>query len=431
MRTEYYRTSFENDKESDEGAVSACRVTIDESVKFVTDEELLVRQQWVSPLSYQGKTQRERTLLAQQQRSERRWQLPFCILEVKIEKPQGADSGVNEGGAQTSSSSRGSSDERDAEPLIADSNGSSGVTAAAAPPTVPWVAEVPCWVEPLIQCGALRPAAKFSKYLTGCAQLLPESIDSIPSWMPALQRSASLPPASPSMELPAEGSPGPTVDAVWRRNTAAFPHLSGVQYAHIAEVTGGKRVIDRSYRCEPKTFMANERTYLSWMRSLLPIGAVGLGLLRMVRSAQRTSSAPLLPSCRPFTHPTHALRAQHYCSAPVLTPGLRALPAALNNASLQGFTTDGLVLVSFTVLGTLYAAHRYEHRYQLCVNRVSSVESHHDRRAIPVMTTFFCLAMGIGAYVHYGPEYGGGSLGTHIGLSGPAQAAHKALRGGG
>jgi hypothetical protein len=411
VRTEYFRTSFEGEAGVDGGY----RVTIDESVKFVADEELLAQQRWEAPLRCQGKTRKERALLGQQQQGQRVWQLPFCILEVKIEQPE--DSGCVATDADGPPGDMGSarSDERDVQPLISGSASGDAGTQATKDCAA---GRVPDWVEPLLRHGALRPAVKFSKYLTGCAQLLPDSIDSIPSWMPELQYAASRALAVPGMESLAAGTDlgrGAALSHNGSSDPLAFCEPAGPDAATPAG--GGKRLIDRSYRCEPKTFMANERTFLSWMRSLLPIGAVGLALLRLVRVAARARVR-----CRRRRH--------HYLLLP--DPCLHAHLLLLHpNSSLtQGFFWDGLVLVVFAMTGTLYAAQRYEHRYQLCVNRVSSAELHHDRKAIPVMAAVFCLAMGVGAWVH---GLQAGSLGVHAGLLG-GQAkvtSHKALRGAG
>ena len=101
--------------------------------------------------------------------------------------------------------------------------------------------------------------------------------------------------------------------------------------------------------------MANERTFLSWMRSLLPIGAIGLALLRI------------------------------------------------------GFVIDGLALILFTVVGTAYAARKYRYRFELILGKVASAEAHHDYFAVPAVTAFFCLAFAFGVYAH-GVEFSGSGL---------------------
>ena len=249
------------------------------------------------------------------------------------------------------------------------------------------------WLAPLIDRGFVIPAPKFSKYLSGCAALSPSSVESIPSYMPALECEtsrmlrAATAAASQSLLVPRPGSFGNRdtgalnavrVDATGvsegASDAAELSRRGGLHGTGASAALADKRLVDRGFRYEPKTFMANERTFLSWMRSLLPIGAIGLALLRM------------------------------------------------------GFVIDGLALIIFTVVGTAYAARKYRYRFELILGKVVSAEAHHDRFAVPAVTAFFCLAFAFGVYAH-GMEFS--SSGLHSAAGGPGQVVGgQRLRGG-
>lgn len=55
-------------------------------------------------------------------------------------------------------------------------------------------------------------------------------------------------------------------------------------------------------RVEPKTFFANERTFLTWLHMAVTIGTIAAALLGFSGSAQRSKEPaydvnPLLPAC--------------------------------------------------------------------------------------------------------------------------------------
>jgi uncharacterized membrane protein YidH (DUF202 family) len=107
----------------------------------------------------------------------------------------------------------------------------------------------------------------------------------------------------------------------------------------------GKRVVDRQWRLEPKVVMANERTFLSWQRSFLPLGIIGLGLWK-------------------YGHP------------------------------------EGLVLSVFSVMGVWYGARRFYVRHRLIVSKVVTDEIH-DPHCVVTMATFFTVSMALGLWYHH------------------------------
>ncbi len=61
-------------------------------------------------------------------------------------------------------------------------------------------------------------------------------------------------------------------------------------------------------RIEPKTFFANERTFLSWLHMAVTIGSIGAALLGFSTTASRPAAAAAVPApprlrLHPLLHP--------------------------------------------------------------------------------------------------------------------------------
>jgi len=198
--------------------------------------------------------------------------------------------------------------------------------------------EAPEWVQQLIASELLRPAHKFSKYLTGAAALYNSLVPAAPEWFadPSLReclRAASLAPAPPTPPTPRGaragdsparrraagdalprwmsklGPPPPDADAqaqqhgangkadaqarcVWRGavhqpllplTTARSDHSPPTTPTAAATGQPAKKapasLFGGAAKIEPKTYFANERTFIQWVSVAALMLGMAVGLL--------------------------------------------------------------------------------------------------------------------------------------------------------
>jgi len=96
--------------------------------------------------------------------------------------------------------------------------------------------------------------------------------------------------------------------------------------------------------------MANERTFLSWMRSFVPIAMMGLMAIKM------------------------------------------------------GLIIEGIVFVVLSIFGVVYAARRYLLRYSLMQQKVADHALFHDSRGVLSITILFLGAMAIAMFARLAPK---------------------------
>ena len=199
----------------------------------------------------------------------------------------------------------------------------------------------PDWVTDLLESGCLTEVHKFSKFMHGSATLLPEAVQAVPYWVddesvrPSMLASAPVP--APTAGGGGRGSssappaaPGPAGGAKPRRRAGwadegevHHPLLGNAPTLQLLPTTGmgggmvgqahgapksrlgrwveayfGSRAYDAlpslpslagldapllartvPMRIEPKTFLANERTFLSWLHMAVTIGSIAAALL--------------------------------------------------------------------------------------------------------------------------------------------------------
>lgn len=208
--------------------------------------------------------------------------------------------------------------------------------------------ECPRWVEDLVErSGYLTLVHKMSKFIHGCAVLLPDMVQSMPYWIDDLSLRPSILHSQPDRALTPRGghvprsgpSRGSSVDNAsvvdddhQQRPMLSGPraillppttNLAGVPYtdstkfcaeemASLLNTAGGlnppprppgRGIWDRTMhalglrkptsrtvqpymlprkipmRIEPKTFLANERTFLNWLNMAVHLGAIGTALV--------------------------------------------------------------------------------------------------------------------------------------------------------
>ena len=168
--------------------------------------------------------------------------------------------------------------------------------------------QAPAWVSELISSGLLSEVFKFSKFIHGGATLYPEMVQSVPYWVddesvrPSMLMSAPRAVTTPGradLQHPLLGDtpriqiinnqPDRRQTSVTRRHrdccsTSLCDSLLGIDAAD-----GGLPNVPQ--RIEPKSFFANERTFLSWLNMSITLGSIATALLgysgTMARSTMR------------------------------------------------------------------------------------------------------------------------------------------------
>ena len=196
--------------------------------------------------------------------------------------------------------------------------------------------DAPIWVQELLNSGMVFEVHKFSKFIHGCATLLPDLVQSVPYWMDDMSLRDSIlasAPEDPKLKSPPNeakehGDTAPEVgtediegrnghgnvlksfyNAVVKKlppssTELTHPLLSDDPQTDLAH-TGGTYVpsgggrrrgccnifgagaqqkpLPRKVpmRVEPKTFFANERTFLSWLHMAVTIGSISSALVAL------------------------------------------------------------------------------------------------------------------------------------------------------
>ena len=157
----------------------------------------------------------------------------------------------------------------------------------------------PAWVSELIHSGLLTEVHKFSKFIQGSCTLFPDMVQAVPYWVDDESVRPSMLMAAPRSHQPPQPSaqgtseprhpllgnqpriqminnpgdqrnPPPTRKARECCATGFCDALLGVNNAPLPNVP---------QRIEPKSYFANERTFLSWLNMAITIGSIATALL--------------------------------------------------------------------------------------------------------------------------------------------------------
>jgi uncharacterized membrane protein YidH (DUF202 family) len=207
--------------------------------------------------------------------------------------------------------------------------------------------EPPQWITELVHSHLVESVPKFSKFIHGCATLLEDKINVLPFWLPQMdidirkpetgafgvRRPEAIHSSATSFDSaasPGDGSKLTTVDSVRIKMAQAtestpllaqhtdeeaqdhdglFKKLSpaGLQTVFKKSKTIFRRKNVNNYSSVPsgasraratvpvaappaKTFFANERTFLAWLRFTLLLGALAIGLLNFSDHVGRVSA---------------------------------------------------------------------------------------------------------------------------------------------
>lgn len=192
--------------------------------------------------------------------------------------------------------------------------------------------EPPQWITELVNSHLVESVPKFSKFIHGCATLLEDKINVLPFWLPQMDTDIRKPDTgsfgvkrpeathssatSFDSSLSADGSKLTLTESVRQKMakvTETTPLLlrdeesqdnktlspAGLQtlirksknmlFRGRKQSSGSKRVVPTAAP-PAKTFFANERTFLSWLRFTLLLGALAIGLLNFSDHVGRVSA---------------------------------------------------------------------------------------------------------------------------------------------
>ena len=192
--------------------------------------------------------------------------------------------------------------------------------------------ETPAWVQELINSGELTEVHKFSKFMHGCAVLFPDVVQEVPYWVDDVSLRQSIQQAASIDKGAVMAQAGLGMRRAHNRSTAGLNELNSpllrssnqsrawdsvesteereARQEEIrlnVEMAGGRDFDGRDegflgniksmifgkrrngslgehvprvipMKIEPKTYFANERTFLSWLHTAVLIGTIGAGL---------------------------------------------------------------------------------------------------------------------------------------------------------
>ena len=165
--------------------------------------------------------------------------------------------------------------------------------------------DLPDWLRPLVDSDALAPVHKFSKFIHGCAVLLPDEVQAMPYWIddPALRDSIK---ATNSTLLKAEDQVGYTQTEAgrieawtnpsqqWARPDLLGPTRQVPQretcFGRDTDVRGGMQKPLVRQKLEPKLIFATERTFVHWLHASVVFLTFGAGAMAVADGAAGTAA---------------------------------------------------------------------------------------------------------------------------------------------
>ena len=175
--------------------------------------------------------------------------------------------------------------------------------------------DTPAWLVELISSGKLVEKHKFSKFVHGCATILPMQVSAFPYWIdePSLQQSiqttrtgeSTVPvPMSPSAKdvetgavavaaaAVAGGGSAPSTAAVAASKKPKAPKAFNTAAAarqgnpHCLSFCGFHMLSSDAAVTEPKIFMANERTFITWLSMAALLTSISMAILAFSQKEQ-------------------------------------------------------------------------------------------------------------------------------------------------
>ncbi|KAG1458117.1 hypothetical protein G6F56_006467 [Rhizopus delemar] len=137
--------------------------------------------------------------------------------------------------------------------------------------------EPPEWITDLVQSHLVESVPKFSKFIHGCATLLEEKISLLPFWLPQMDVDIR----KPCRALNAQGRQDDQ-DSLRIHTTTVNSNDEEGESSRLSVLT-----------VPPKTFMANERTFFSWLHFTLLLNVLAVGLLHFSDYSGRLAAIAL------------------------------------------------------------------------------------------------------------------------------------------
>jgi uncharacterized membrane protein YidH (DUF202 family) len=158
--------------------------------------------------------------------------------------------------------------------------------------------KTPDWVEELIDSGMLHVVHKFSKFIHGCAVLLPDEVSAVPYWIddPTLKHSIVQSGASKLFEnnfganvfynqlLPHDNYHNDLIKKNQIKSRSGLPILDLIKNDECTSIwCNWSKDLDveefNKQKVEPKIFFANERTFMKWLSMAVILSSVSTAIL--------------------------------------------------------------------------------------------------------------------------------------------------------
>ncbi|RCI02823.1 vacuolar transporter chaperone [Rhizopus stolonifer] len=140
--------------------------------------------------------------------------------------------------------------------------------------------EPPQWIIELVNSHLVESVPKFSKFIHGCVTLLEDKINVLPFWLPQMEIDIRKP-ESKTFGVHRLNQINPPMREA--RDTETTPLLSQYQSRNGEDQSTSSHTRPRAVvpvmAAPPKTFMANERTFIHWLRFTILMNALSIGLL--------------------------------------------------------------------------------------------------------------------------------------------------------
>mmetsp|Transcript_22902 Transcript_22902/g.40568 ORF Transcript_22902/g.40568 Transcript_22902/m.40568 type:complete len:682 (+) Transcript_22902:108-2153(+) len=156
--------------------------------------------------------------------------------------------------------------------------------------------EEPAWVQSLLTSGMCTQVHKFSKFIHGCATLLPEEVQAFPYWIDDLSIRPSILRSQPVQQRrSSDANVRHTVGTVAYEPIQLMERKSSVSHGPEQVLLGDQDSLTKQLlnkprktpmKIEPKVFLANERTLLSWLHMAITLGALAAVLIGYPRHGE-------------------------------------------------------------------------------------------------------------------------------------------------
>ena len=177
----------------------------------------------------------------------------------------------------------------------------------------------PEWVQNMMNSGLITEVHKMSKFIHGTAVLFPELVQAVPYWIDDESIRDSIVASGPDYAAEISTSALDADAAARHKNKPRRPLDVGANHPLLGlepslalmqgTAVGSNAHMDAPWwnpfhrqegarihiaqRLEPKTFLASERTFMSWMHMAITLSSIATALLAFASTAKRNKSDPM------------------------------------------------------------------------------------------------------------------------------------------